>query len=153
MLTYHIMTESEKEIVASWNYTGDYEIYNMPSYQEQKQKGVAFGDPKKNKNFYSYYDENVLVGFTNILEEEKEVFIGIGVVPDSCGCGYGQEILNIAQDISKTLYPEKTMYLEVRTWNKRAVACYQKAGYVIDGPAFEQETMLGTGHFYRMVHK
>lgn len=151
MITYHVMTESEKEAVAAWNYTGDYEIYNMPSYQEQKDKGMAFGNPLCDKNFYAYYDEKQLIGFTNILEEPKEIFIGIGVAPHLCGCGYGQKILRIAHEISKTLYPSKPLYLEVRAWNQRAIHCYEKAGFAIDGAAFEQETMLGTGQFLRMI--
>ncbi len=153
MLTYHIMTESEKEIISAWNYSGDYEIYNMPSYQEQKKKSIAFGNPKCINNYYSYYDEDTLIGFTNILEEPEEVFVGIGVAPDACGCGYGQKILRIAQGISKTLYLNKPMYLEVRTWNQRAIACYKKAGFMIDGPVFEQETLSGTGQFFRMVYQ
>lgn len=153
MITYHLMTEQEKEIVAAWNYTGEYEIYNMPPYQEQKQKGIGLGNPLRSKNFYSYYDGDTLIGFTNILEEEKEVFVGIGVSPDICGHGYGQKMLAIVHDIANTLYPNKPLYLEVRTWNKRAVRCYQKAGFQIDGEAFGQETMAGEGSFFRMVYQ
>lgn len=153
MLTYHIMTDSEKETISAWNYTGEYEIYNMPSYQEQVEKKIGFGNPQCINNYYSYYDEGTLIGFTNILEEPKEIFVGIGVAPDACGCGYGQEILRIAQKISKTLYSNKPMYLEVRTWNQRAIACYKKAGFIIDGPVIEQETMAGTGQFFRMVYE
>ncbi len=43
------------------------------------------------------------------------------------------------------------MYLEVRTWNQRAIACYEKAGFIIDGSVIEQETMSGAGKFYRMI--
>lgn len=153
MITYHIMTEAEKEEIAAWNYTGDYAIYNMPSYQEQLQNGIGFGNPMCKNNYYAYYDGNQLIGFTNILEEPKEIFIGIGVAPNICGHGYGQKMLQIAQTISKNLYPAKPLYLEVRTWNQRAITCYQKAGFTIDGDAFTEETMLGTGHFYRMVYK
>lgn len=153
MITYHIMTEPEKELIASWNYTGDYEIYNMPSYQEQKAQGVGLGDPLCATNYYSYYDGDTLIGFTNILEEPSEVFIGIGVTPDLCGRGYGQNILRIAYEISKTHYPDKPLYLEVRAWNQRAIECYKKAGFTPDGDVFEQKTMLGTGQFLRMVKK
>ena len=38
MLTYHLMTEQEKELASSWRYKGEYAIYNEPSYQEQKEK-------------------------------------------------------------------------------------------------------------------
>ncbi len=108
MLTYHIMTEPEKEAAAAWNYTGDYEIYNMPSYREQKEQGVGFGNPGCRKNYYSYYDEHRLIGFTNILEEQEWVFLGIGVSPDTCGRGYGQKILRLAQSISKEFDSPKT---------------------------------------------
>ena len=37
MLTYHLMTEQEKELASSWRYKGEYAIYNEPSYQEQKE--------------------------------------------------------------------------------------------------------------------
>ena len=153
MITYHIMTEAEKEIVAAWTYSGDYAIYNMPSYQEQKEKSIAFGNPRCINNYYSYYDDDTLIGFTNILEEPNEVFLGIGVTPNACGRGYGQKILRIAQQISKKLYANKPMYLEVRTWNQRAIACYEKAGFVIDGPVINQETMSGPGKFFRMTFK
>lgn len=153
MITYHIMTESEKEQISAWNYTGNYHIYNMPSYAEQLKQGVAFGNPKCEKNFYTYYDGNELIGFTNIAEEETEVFIGIGVTPTICGMGYGQKILRIAQHIADTLYPNKPLYLEVRTWNERAIRCYQKAGFTIDGEILEQETWIGTGYFFRMIYQ
>lgn len=152
MLQYHEMTAQEKETVAAWNYTGDYEVYNMPSYQQQLEQGVAFGDPRCDQNFTSYYDGDKLIGFTNVLEEETEVFIGIGVSPNVCGQGYGQQMLRIAQEISRKRYPEKPLYLEVRSWNQRAITCYQKAGFTVDGEPFEQETMLGTGSFLRMTY-
>ena len=127
MIAYHIMTEDEKEIISDWNYTKDYEIYNMPSYQQQKENCIGFGNPLRDRNFYSYYDGDKLIGFTNILEETGEVFLGIGVAPDMCSCGYGFKIIKIAEDISKELYPEKPIYLEVRTWNQRAINCYKKS--------------------------
>ena len=47
----------------------------------------------------------------------------------------------------------KPLYLEVRTWNIRAVKCYQKAGFRIDGQAYELTTGIGTGTFYRMIRE
>ena len=37
--------------------------------------------------------------------------------------------LNLEIVLSQRLYPGKPMYLEVRTWNTRAVRCYEKAGF------------------------
>ena len=151
MLTYHKTTEDEKYAITAWNYTGDYAIYNSTPYEEQKQAQRGFANPEN--NFYSFCDGETLVGFVNLSEEPTEVFFGIGVRPDCCGRGYGQQMTRSACAISQSRFPGKPLYLEVRTWNERAINCYQKAGFVIDGDVIHQETNAGEGLFYRMVRK
>lgn len=55
--------------------------------------------------------------------------------------------------LSKTRCHDKPLYLEVRTWNIRAVKCYEKAGFQIEGEPFELTTGIGTGMFYRMTKR
>lgn len=152
-LDIRYLSEQEKMEICSWKYDKEYEIYNLPSYEEMKEKGLGFMNPKSEKHYRGYIDDEVLVGFTNILEEEHEVFIGIGVNPKLCNKGYGQLILNESYKLSKQLYPNKPLYLEVRTWNKRAINCYKKAGFKIVGDPFEMKTGIGLGTFYRMIRK
>lgn len=147
------LTEADKIEICSWRYPGEYSIYNLPPYEEMAKSKRGFADPCKAKNYYCFIDSGVLVGFVNILEEEKEVFIGIGIKPELCDKHYGRRILDEAYKISKKLYPGKPLYLEVRTWNKRAVKCYQSAGYTTDGEPYELTTFIGRGEFYRMVKK
>lgn len=71
--------------------------------------------------------------------------------PQLCNKGYGRQILALVRQIAAQLYPNKPLYLEVRCWNRRAIACYQRAGFCIEGEAFEQTTPMGKGSFYRMV--
>ena len=49
---------------------------------------------------FGFWDESILVGFVNILEEKEEIFIGIGVNPDLCNKHYGQRMLLITYEIS-----------------------------------------------------
>lgn len=151
MLTYHKTTEEEKYQITDWKYPGEYAIYNNEPYEEQKAKGFGFASSKN--NFYSFYDGAALAGFINLYEEETEVFFGIGVNPDCCGKGYGQQMTKAAWEISRNLFPGKPMYLEVRTWNSRAVRCYQKAGFRIVGEPICQKTSIGEGTFYHMVRE
>ena len=153
MLEYHIMNENEKKIVCSWKYDNEYALYNLPTYDKMKADQRGFMNPKSMKNYYSFYDQDIYVGFVNILEEDKEVFIGIGVNPNCCSKGYGQQMLEIAYAISKQFYPTKPLYLEVRDWNKRAIRCYEKAEFTKDGLPYQLETKIGSGIFYRMVRK
>ena len=150
-LIYGFLSKKAKQQICSWKYEGEYSLYNLPAYEDMKSQQIGFMNPERENNYYGFWDESILVGFVNILEEEKEVFIGIGVNPDLCSKHYGQRMLSIAYDISKKLYPNKSLYLEVRTWNTRAIKCYEKAGFVIDGDAYEMETSIGLGTFYRMI--
>ena len=151
MLTYHKTTEEEKYVITEWKYPGEYAVYDSTPYEEQKKRGFGFANPAN--HFYSFYDETALVGFINLYEEETEIFFGIGVNPDCCSEGYGQQMTKTACEISKELFGKKPLYLEVRTWNKRAVSCYQKAGFVIKGEPIRQTTSAGEGVFYHMVQE
>ena len=147
-LEYHPTTEAEKELICQWQYPGDYAIYNSTPYEEQKRKNRGFANPKN--RLYSFCDGSRLVGYINLFEEETAVFFGIGVDPACCGQGYGQAMAREARCLSHRLYPGKTVYLEVRTWNQRAVRCYEKAGFSIVGQPIRQTTSIGEGTFFRM---
>lgn len=151
MLTYHQTTENEKYEINDWKYSGDYAIYNNPPYEEQKKTGRGFANPAN--HFYSFYDNGALVGFINLSDEGSEVFFGIGANPDYCNKGYGQQMTQTAWEISRQLFPGKPVYLEVRTWNKRAVRCYEKAGFHIVGDPIHQTTSAGDGVFYHMIRE
>lgn len=152
-LVYGSLSEDAKRQICAWTYTGEYDLYNLPAYEEMQARQIGFMNPKCEKNYRGFWDGSRLVGFINLLEEEKEVFVGIGVDPELCGRHYGQRILLQAYEISKKRYPGKPLYLEVRTWNKRAIRCYEKAGFRIEGPAYELTTGIGTGVFYRMIRE
>lgn len=151
MLEYHKMTEEEKYCIARWEYPGEYAIYNSLSYEEQKKRGFGFANPEN--HLYSFYDGKELVGFINLNGEDPEVFFGIGANPDCCGKGYGQQMTRMAWEISQTLFHGKPMYLEVRTWNQRAIRCYEKAGFHVVGEPIKQTTSIGEGMFYHMVRQ
>ena len=152
-LAWRHPTDADKQEICGWRYEGEYAIYDLPSYEEMEQMQMGFMNPQKEQNFYVFLDGNAIAGFVNIAEEETEVFIGVGAAPHLCGKGYGCQMLLDAYEISKSLYPEKPLYLEVRSWNERAIRCYQKAEFRIDGEAFAQKTHIGTGMFYRMIRK
>lgn len=153
MLTYHQITDSEKKIICGWNYPEDFAVYNLHPYEQMKQEKKGFFDPEREKNYYTFYEEKTLIGYTNITEGEHGICIGIGIEPELCGMRYGQKILNLVSSIVLQNYPQKSEYLEVRTWNRRAIRCYLRAGFQIEGPAFEKQTPDGSDFFYRMTRK
>lgn len=147
----HKTTEAEKYEICGWKYEGEYSIYDPGNYDDMKEKQFCFANPKMYVE--SFADKGQLIGFCNLYDDGDEVFFGIGVNPNVCGKGYGTEMAKTMYGISKELFPGKPLYLEVMTWNKRAVHCYQKAGFEIDGDAFHQVINSVEGMFYRMIKK
>lgn len=143
----------EKEIreLCSWHYPGKYAVYDLPSYEQCKIEKMAFTDPHRRTQYHAYYEGEVMVAFTNITKKEEGVFIGIGVHPNHCNEGYGQNVLHLVDVYCAKHYPTLPLYLDVRVFNHRAIACYEKAGYVIQGRVFYMDTPKGKAAFYRMV--
>lgn len=151
MLKLQQMTREDAIQICDWKYPDEYSIYDMPSYSIMETKGIALANPKSIKNYYTFYDGEILIGFINLLNEKDAIFLGIGVSPEECSNGYGYQILKQAIELAYSLHGNKLIYLEVRSWNKRAVRCYEKAGFeVVD--TFKQETYAGQGEFYRMEY-
>ncbi len=149
MLSFHKTTEEEKYAISEWKYDGDYAIYNSLPYEEQVKKQRGFANPKN--NFYSFTEGERLIGYINLIEREADVSFGIGIDPALCDQGYGQKICRQALGLSQKLYPGKPVHLEVRTWNTRAVRCYEKAGFHIVGEAIKRITPIGEGLFFHMT--
>ena len=149
MLDYHKTTEEEKLEICEWKYVGEYAIYNLPSYEEQIAARRGLANPRN--CFYSFCDGKKLIGYINLVEEESGIFFGIAVHPDCCNQGYGQKMTRLGRVLSHQLYSGKPLYLEVRTWNTRAVKCYEKAGFRIVGEPVVKITSIGEGSFYQMA--
>ena len=152
-LTYRCgLTEEEKQQICSWKYPDEYSIYNLPNYDELTRKQSGFANPANQQNFYSFYENDVLIGYINLVERNNKFSVGIAVKPQLCSKGYGQQILKIAVDIARGKN-DKPLSLQVRSWNKRAINCYKKAGFEIDGDEYILNSPLGEGKFYRMIYK
>lgn len=146
------LDQQDKRSICSWQYPEPYGVYNLPAWEEMQRQGIGFANPLKARNFYGFWEDHALIGFVHLMEEDAGVFVGIGVEPSRCGQHKGSAILRQAVQLAGRLYPGKRPYLEVRTWNQRAIRCYQRAGFQIDGEPFQQVTGAGTGTFYRMIY-
>lgn len=135
--------------ICAWRYDGAYSIYNLPSFEEMQAQKLGFGSPEKAPNYLVFCEGEEILGYVNLLDEGEQVFLGIGVTPGRCGQGLGQQMITDAMTVARQRHGEKPVYLEVRTWNTRAIACYQRAGFQITGRIHET-TCIGDGEFYVM---
>lgn len=149
-VTFHPITQQEKQLICSWRYPAPYHIYNLPDAENYKAAGAGFYNTDKEKNYYTYYTDDTFIGYTNFSEKDSYILIGIGLRPEYCGKGYGKAVLKTACELCKDLFPDRAPALQVRSWNKRAIRCYEKAGFVIDEKPYNITTPLGPGEFVKM---
>lgn len=145
------MTEVYAKEISAWRYEGEYRLYDMPPWREMVEDGWALADPDKRKSGYFAFvtEENKLAAFTRHTMETEGIMLGVGVNPDSLSMGYGSAAIGQTVTFLTERYPEREIFLDVRTWNKRAVRSYEKAGFSVRA-TIEQETHAGKGTFYRM---
>ena len=153
VLNFHQMTEAEKRLVCQWRYPGQYAVYDLPAFEEAKARGLSIADPAFSREYFAYYYEGQLVGYTRLKEQPDGIFVALGVAPQLCNQGYGQQILSIACDLAFQHTPGKPLFLLVRTWNIRAIRCYEKAGFIRIAPAFTPTERDDNVCFFRMEKK
>lgn len=78
--------------------------------------------------------------------------MSLALNPSLCGKGLGNELMNAIKNQSKIKYPDIIkIVLEVRSFNRRAIKCYQKNGFKIEN-IYIKETLTGKDIFFKMVY-
>ncbi|WP_041138431.1 GNAT family N-acetyltransferase [Beduini massiliensis] len=125
------MSKEEAQTVCTWHYEGEYAVYDLPSYDEALKQQWGIGQDKiRQKEFYTIYLKEELIGYFRLQETCDDIRLGIGLRPDYCGQGHSKQILSEIDTFIHQRYNKKIRLL-VRPFNKRAQAAYLKAGFEI----------------------
>ncbi|WXR60453.1 GNAT family N-acetyltransferase [Peptostreptococcaceae bacterium AGR-M142] len=123
----------KKEQVRSifdWNYQGEYKVYNMPSMDLAIRNNIGIvNDDKRDKEFFSLYENNDFIGYIRLIDLEDIISFGIGLKPNYCGKGYSNKVMPKILEYIKDNYNGKEIRLIVRSFNKRAIKVYDKYGF------------------------
>lgn len=144
------ITKEDAIEICNWQYDGIYSVYNFASYEKCKERGWNIADDEKRGQAYvAVYDEGKLFGFFNIMDREDRVELGVGMRPDQCGKHFGKDFVSLAVETVNQRYPQKKIVLKVRSFNKRAVKCYESCGFKVTG-RYEEKTFYVPGEMLIM---
>lgn len=122
------------------------------SWNEMVLENYSLCDNVKRERYIGYTNEDdELIGFISLLDKGDTVSFGIGIKPNFCCKGIGKIITKMALIESEKRFPNKPIVLGVRTWNERAVNCYESQGFEIIETK-KQNTRIGFGEFYIMKY-
>lgn len=147
------LTEPDAHNVCTWRYEDEYAVYNIPGWDSVVVQGWGIADNAiRRREFYSLRDEQdaALVGFFRLHEQEDFLLLNLGLAPEYCGRGIGKAAMALIIGEAHRKAPGKRLELEVRAFNKRAIACYERCGFVVTATYFK-ETPVGGDTFIRMA--
>lgn len=127
------MTVAQAKLICGWTYEPPYSVYNFGSWEVAVNNGYSIADAcQREKQFRAVLDEQgELAGYLRMTEQEDgSVELGWGMSPKNCGIGKGQAFVEAVSEYALAQFPGRRLMLEVRTFNKRALKCYEKSGYI-----------------------
>ncbi|MDP3388288.1 MAG: GNAT family protein [Eubacteriales bacterium] len=132
------MNETYAGEIRKWAYEGEYAIYSYANSE-------SLFDVANWQNIYAVLNEDDdLVGevtfYNNTSDglensfETGDMFYGQGMRPDLIGKGYGPELILQALQfgIDKYDYRRECIFLDVLSFNVRAIKAYEKCGFRFD---------------------
>lgn len=146
-------SEQHGREVCRWNYEKEYAVYNLPSWKMVKKLAYDISIPeKREKEYYAVCWKGELIGYFRLIQEQNVILAGVGLKPEFCGLGRGIFLVKVMVEQAGRQYPGKRLCLIVRTFNKRAINCYQKAGFLPKG-MIEKQISGKTVPFLVMEYK
>jgi len=108
-------------------------------------------DPSVEKSFEIDTKEGIHIGgirYFDIHPEKHKCEVGIGIQKDYWGKGYGTDAM---KTLLKYLFKEMKLHrVELNTWseNKRAIKCYEKSGFRLEGILRESVFCIRDDKYY-----
>lgn len=150
-ITLGAFSESQAKEVCNWVYTGIYSVYNVLPWEVFVANHWQLADEGARKEiFHAILLDGEFIGFGRIQEVEDRIDLGIGLNPEYCGKGLGPAVMQALVNKAMSLFPNKTIGLEVRQFNERAIKCYEKVGFKLVSK-YMKETINGYVQFALML--
>ena len=145
------LTEENAKEICSWKYEGEYAVYNYPDWNVVAAQNWAIAkEEKRCREFKAVLNESgELCGYFRMIDSGEYILVGVGLKPSICGNGLGSILMKLLKNECFRRFNNKKIVLEVRSFNKRAIKCYEKAGFTaVD--SYERNTLIGSAIFIKM---
>lgn len=133
-LRFEPMSGIDAELVVHWRYEGELGAYDIPLAEADESVGYMT-DPAN--GYFSVRRDDELIGFCSIGRDgqvpggpydDSAVDVGAGMRPDLVAKGDGAEFLREVMTFLRSA-SEKPLRASIASWNQRALAAAQGAGF------------------------
>jgi ribosomal-protein-alanine N-acetyltransferase len=124
------MSQPDAVAISRWSYPEPYSFYDWDADPDDLAELL---DPARRGDAYSAVEDasGELVGFFSFKPREPSaVEIGLGLRPDLTGRGLGGAFVEAGLEHARTRFAPAEFVLAVASFNRRAIAVYERAGFV-----------------------
>ena len=143
------MTETDARAVAAWHYPGVYSFYDWD--QDADDLAELLDPAEWGRRYFAVDDGRELAGFVVFKLLDRVAEVGLGLRPDMTGRGLGDEFVGAALRFAADTLGAESYVLAVATFNRRAIAVYERAGFRQAGQHYQHRTNGGVHEFVRMT--
>ncbi len=139
------------EIANDWKYDDIYSFYDMTADAEDYEEFID--EDLRNKNdHYEALENNELIGFFCVIQENSSIEIGLGMRPDICGKGNGKQFVKQIIDFIEQNYKFDKLIMNVASFNQRAIKVYRSCGF-LDSEITNRSSNGGVYEFLTLIKK
>lgn len=121
-----------EEIANNWHYEGIYSFYDMQADPEDYEEILS--PEARGNHYYQILKNDELYGFFCLFPVGKDKQeLGLGMKPEYCGKGQGEEFLQTILQFIEENISVKSLTLSVADFNQRAQKLYLHCGFNVIG--------------------
>lgn len=147
------LTENDARCICTWHYPVPYDVYDYSDWDTVAAHGWDISIPeKRSAEYVGFRNREGLAAFGRLSLAHPYILIGIGLRPDLCGQGLGERIMAKLIALVLKRFPHHIPALEVRTFNQRAIRCYESCGFR-RVKEYQRDTLSGRDSFFFMRYE
>lgn len=81
---------------------------------------------------------------------DGRIYFGIGLKPEYCGKKMGNYFTKDSLEDIKKRFPNSKIYLEIRSWNKRALKSAENIGFITTDTIIKKDRLGNDSEFVEM---
>lgn len=128
------MTAEYAREMSLWEYGGEYSFYDRNGETDYPE-GEAFAcldETGKLAGHFHFGEDARIPTLEENVYAPGYLDIGLGLRPDLCGQGLGEEFLKLGLAFGKAQFSARRFRLSVACFNLRAVKVYERCGFAVD---------------------
>jgi [ribosomal protein S18]-alanine N-acetyltransferase len=125
------MTEADASAIAAWRYPGEYAFYEWA--RDPGDLAELLDPAEWGRRYFAANADGELAGFFVFKLSDGVADVGLGLRPELTGQGHGAAFLDAGLRFAAGRLGARRYTLAVAAFNRRAIAVYERAGFVATG--------------------